>query len=770
MSKQDLKNNEEWIKCVGERNLIDLYDVDRFIKDDIFISVVEYYYSTNIKNSHVPRWISNLNTAMYAEPAMLFDRDNNFVVRYDGMAMNSVVEAYSILNNLTKINAASSLGQEIKINSESLFGLFNVQRHQDQPEISNKFNYPVGEYLPGQIETRDGHFKLDRVVYIKNISGNISGGIVVYKSDKRYVALPAHVKKYDQSNGHPCYEMHLGRASKLLRLVNEDLIEKNREAVVVFFENPVVADFFQKKIHDSALVYDKDVVVTTFFGGFPEMDNVYFDRLYGRDVVLVPSISRNSYLNMLEYAKKIEAIGARSVLICPEPYVLYDGGDCNITFNGKWEQYVAQNAISFLPKEASLLVNRIKKLSLSMKQFEAWCVKHDLVDNPESNVDDTFLMNASEMVDLLSASNYKQYRFFDSLIAFDNFTLIYGPSNAGKGMLLLTFLHSIAYKINSFGFKVEHPRKVLLVDGESGVKKLRQRFSQLAEAYPYEDLYKDNLLFISLRDTKKLSGNFFSNDNQILLIKLIKDNGISVVALDNLFSILREQTMAEKAVSEIINFAEKMAEIGVASIFAHHTNKEGGMHGSQKLHNLMQNVIKIAGKESAEKGYFKGVDEKFLKKPGALINVTYEKCKEYIELENNQSVFFLNKPMIDSKASKWVNLSSEDDGDNEQDVEEFVTATNTCADTIEDYVESDAAEDNVESENQSSSCNNPELTDQENQIFEFIKENVKTKKKEIVKYTKIKEHRVKEILFSLLGKGLIRKEGSTSDTFYIVSS
>jgi len=580
------------------------------------------------------------------------------------------------------------------------------------------------------------------------MSSDVISAIVLYRLGEKYIALPAHVKENKTEHPIPRYYLYIGRHNKMLRLINEDLIERNPNSLVVFFENPIVADLFQKKVHDSQLVSDKDGIGTSFFGGHSEIDNANFERLYGRDVVLVPSISRDSYLNMLEYAKRMEDIGAKSVSICPEPYILNKKSIFCAGLAGAWEQYVAQRAVDFLSQEMSMLLTRLEKIKLTTQQFFAWCAKHGLIVNSDEKIDSALLMNASECMALYSASDCEQAMTFDRLISVDNFTLIYGPSNAGKGMFLLTMLHSIAYKVNSFGFKVNKPRKVLLVDGESGTRRLNERFHQLSEAYPYEVLYRNNLWFLSLRDSNKFSGSFFSEENKKIFIKLIQDNEIDVVAIDNLFSICRAETISETTVEKIISFSQEMAGIGVATIFAHHTNKKGEVHGSQKLRNLMQNMIKIEGIDSINDEERSNLGDCFLESPGALINISFEECKEYPEIQNEKFLFFIKKPTGSSKASPWIDLIHDKDDGNKQ---ELVAKTITDNGGQENFK-------NVES-----------LSNDGEKVYDFIKERIKTTKKVIVESLGLKEHRASDILKSLVDKNLIYKSGSTSDTHYTLT-
>ena len=754
-------SSKKWAENVGEINQVDLYGIDKFSKDEIFISVVEYYIVDGIRKNDAPRWIKDLEGAKYFRSVDFFDRNGQFSMRHEGRNFRSVVDLYSFVRNVTRIKAAIDLGNAVKMAYDSVFGVGSKELYHDGTEISSHFDWVFDNNFPGSIKTKDGEYSYSKKIDIKNMSSNVIGSIVVYGLGEKFIALPAHVEENVDEHPLPRYYLHIGRCNQVLRLINEDLIVINPDSLVVFFDNPILADLFQKKVHDSQLVSDEVVIGTSFFGGYSGIDSVNFDRLYGKDVVLVPSISRESYLHMLEYAKRIEDIGVKSVTICPEPYVLCEVCCSGADLTGKWDQYVAQRAVDFMSQEMLLLVNRLKKIALTPQQFLVWCVKHDLIVNLEETVDSSLLMNASEWLALCHASDFEQSMSFDRLISVDNFTLIYGLSNAGKGMFLLTMLHSIAYKISSFGFKVSKPRKVLLIDGESGVRRLKERFRQFSEAYPYEVLYRNNLWFLSLRDSNDFSGSFFSEENQKIIIKLIKDNGINVVAIDNLFSICRFETISEKTVDKIISFSKEMAGIGVAIIFAHHANKHGEAHGSQKLRNLMQNIIKIEGKESIKSDELSSIGDCFLEAPGALINISYEECKEYPDIQAKKFLFFLKKPLGDSNPSQWVDLIHGKDDENIREVAEQKEDTQDGADDLETNVENGAQTnfENVEG-----------LNDDEKKVFYFIKEKIKVKKKEIVDSLDLKPYVVSDILLVLIKRNLIYKEGRSSDRYYILSS
>jgi hypothetical protein len=753
-------NSQECVDSFGRADIVDLCSIDKFSRDEIFISIVECYIVSRIRKGEVHRWISEILQSNSYGPRDLLDNNGQFLINASGRVFNSIVKLYSFLNNKSRIDSAVVLGASVGIKYDSVFGFRNKDLYYDGVETSSHRDYLFENNVPHSIKIREDTYSLCMTIYIRNIASDVIGGIVVYKFGEDCILLPAHVEEVKTEHPRPRYYLCIGRRARALRLINEDLIEMNTASLIVFFDNPIVADLFQKKVHDSYLVFDKDVVGTSFFGGYSEIDSVNFSCLCGHDIILVPSESKESYLNMLDYAKKIEISGAKSVLICNEPYVLHEASASNALRNSKFGKYVEQNTVNFLLKEIFLLVNRLKKLSFTPNNYLLWCIKYELINGAECKVDNSCLMNASEFIELYSADDCEQVNLFDNLISLDNFTLIYGPSNAGKGMLLLTMLHSIAYKIKSFRFEVKKPRKVMLIDGETGVKRLRERFYQLSKAYPYEDIYKNNLWFISLRDTDIFSEDFFNEGNRKFLINLLKEHGISVVALDNLFSICHESSISDKTVSRIIDFAKEMASIGVATIFSHHTNKEGEMHGSRKLHNLMQNIIKIEGKESIDTGIFKDIDDKFLAFQGALISIKYEKCKEYIELENSKSVFFLNKPTINSEPSRWIDLIGDYDGKDEN----ILGKHRENDEDVKNIVEHGASDGD-----QSSLSNINDLTGEERNIYEFIKSKIKTKKKEIVEFSGFKEHRITEILSILIERNLIYKEGNTSDTCYILN-
>jgi len=160
-------SNKEWADNVGETNLVNLYNIDRFSKDEIFISVVEYYIVTDIRTKGVPSWIQNLLDSNYFEPDNLFDRNGHFLMRHGGRTFSSVVDLYSFVYNATRISAAVDLGNTVKMAYDSVFGVSSKNLYRDEIEVCSHRDKIFENILPGSVKTRDGVYSFFEKIHIK---------------------------------------------------------------------------------------------------------------------------------------------------------------------------------------------------------------------------------------------------------------------------------------------------------------------------------------------------------------------------------------------------------------------------------------------------------------------------------------------------------------------------------------------------------------------------------------------------------------------------
>jgi hypothetical protein len=150
------------------------------------------------------------------------------------------------------------------------------------------------------------------------------------------------------------------------------------------------------------------------------------------------------------------------------------------------------------------------------------------------------------------------------------------PPGVGKTYLSLSMAHAISQNVHVFqGWPTDRPRKVLMIDGEMGISKLKKREKELQSLYVKDKKLQGNFFLLS----KKL--NLCNQQDQEIVEEYLdraKDMGttdedVSVLIIDNLGS-LCENIEHSNNVKKLFDWLFKLKdERKISIILIHHTLK-----------------------------------------------------------------------------------------------------------------------------------------------------------------------------------------------------
>jgi RecA-family ATPase len=162
------------------------------------------------------------------------------------------------------------------------------------------------------------------------------------------------------------------------------------------------------------------------------------------------------------------------------------------------------------------------------------------------------------------------------LITNSSLNIFYGEAGSKKTYTALTMAVAIANGLEWLGFTTKKS-PVLIIDEESGEKRLSRRLSEVMKGYNCKST--GQLYFISLAGFKLDK----KEDVRIIEAEIVKTNS-KLVIFDALADIMDGDENAKKDVQPIMNNLRKIADNTDSSIvLIHHANKGGGYRGSSAI-------------------------------------------------------------------------------------------------------------------------------------------------------------------------------------------
>lgn len=207
----------------------------------------------------------------------------------------------------------------------------------------------------------------------------------------------------------------------------------------------------------------------------------------------------------------------------------------------------------------------------------------DFQENPQSTERPRWIVRTA--ADALAPQPPVEY-VLKGLITAGSVNLFYGPPGSKKTYAMIAQAVCVASGLPWVEFGVE-PRKVLIIDEESGERRLLRR---LGEALRGEELGPEtHVSFVSLAGFK------LDNPNDVELLRtLIISEGAGLVVIDALADIMTGDENSKQDTQPIFTALRKIAEeTNAAIIVIHHSNKAGGYRGSSAIMGAVDLMVQV---------------------------------------------------------------------------------------------------------------------------------------------------------------------------------
>jgi RecA-family ATPase len=175
----------------------------------------------------------------------------------------------------------------------------------------------------------------------------------------------------------------------------------------------------------------------------------------------------------------------------------------------------------------------------------------------------------------------------ENLISEASVNVFYGEPGIGKTWTLLSMAVHVAEGTNWLGFEIKEPGNVLIVDEESGERRLlyRLRVTLLGEkGNENTPIYINSLSSFQLNVKAEFS----------YLQEMIEKTNAKLLVIDSLSASMDGDENSKKDVQPVFNHLRKLANItNCAIIIIHHSNKKGGYRGSSAISGSVDLMVKV---------------------------------------------------------------------------------------------------------------------------------------------------------------------------------
>jgi len=213
--------------------------------------------------------------------------------------------------------------------------------------------------------------------------------------------------------------------------------------------------------------------------------------------------------------------------------------------------------------------------------------------NQANNNDLCYVFGLPHFLDL-SISEPKM--LLDPIITEGSLSMVHAYRGIGKTFFAMSIALAIAIGSKFLRWHADNPAKVLYVDGEMSAYSMQQRFNKLVPPLVITEKQKQNLenLFIFSADMQPFSFiNIEVRHYQDMIDKIIDDNQIKFIILDNISSLTTMDELDSGAWLVVQNWLLSLRQRGVAVLLVHHSGKRGGQRGISKREDILDMVLSL---------------------------------------------------------------------------------------------------------------------------------------------------------------------------------
>ncbi len=552
------------------------------------------------------------------------------------------VDLYSKMENISIPESIQQLALKLKINHKLPL------EHQNVVSIKNFVESPMD-----WIQLADERATRTNSLPIAKPHGGNYYLIDIYKTESGKVIHYPLCNRLDTPNAQNPVLIH-GFCPKNIPLSGLNLLEKYRTAKVLLVDDIYLA-------HEINTLFSwgsenaPDVVAVSVWAGTSRIHDYNFTPLYGRDVIFLPTLSKESIVAGIKLKEMLDraVIESFKVLMTPVHDETWDRNACKISCG----EYAVEKAIKVTTSNILILRDDLK-VAWKFKRYKKYLEDEGLI---ESNSADTKPSSCFRSVNQIMESAKKEgtglSRSLDNILAPGKLSVFVGDTDTGKTMLMRGLSVAVATENSFLTLEKGQKRNVYIInfelnDQESSAYTLRTKAAFNIDFQQNLDVY-DWILQGTELPEEVTSTDVLDKSMQDYILKNIEPN--SIVIFDNLLASSTRDINRKEVAQELIEFVRRLQNKMAALIIVHHTGKKKGKKseamGTSALKSLAQNYITLHEVEGPCNG---GVNTK----------LTFEKIKSYPKLKGEEFQVRLPYAEPGEQGGPWEFISMEN-----QDIE-----------------------------------------------------------------------------------------------------
>jgi hypothetical protein len=184
----------------------------------------------------------------------------------------------------------------------------------------------------------------------------------------------------------------------------------------------------------------------------------------------------------------------------------------------------------------------------------------------------------------------------DKLIKTGTLSVFFGEPGSKKTYSLLSMAVCAAAGKDWLEFAIPEPVKVLIIDEESGERRLAIRLADAVRGELATEADPTYITYVSL------AGFDLGNKNDAKEVsKLIMDVGAQIVIIDALADVMSGDENSKQETQPVLNHLRKIAEdTDSALILIHHSNKGGAYRGTSAIKGSVDLMVKVESENDSK--------------------------------------------------------------------------------------------------------------------------------------------------------------------------
>lgn len=731
--------SENMITALGSSNTQCIYDVDDSFYENLFAGLVEYEALCQLHDKSK----STLGCLLLSYDSACYNlMPDRLIWTFDRKTIHtSLIEFIQNALDINWLDALATLAGIIGMDYENIFYFSTEGSVPEAGAVSSRI--PSSISLPCQ----NSRAICTKLIQVMSPSGKVIGGFIQYRIKEHTLCLPATT-----IDG----VLSIGKCKPPAFFLNQDEIDRNRSATVIFFADIRTAIALNNALKECRRDTG-DFVVTGHLG--LDLSILPWNYLHGHPVVFVPAPSAVSLASVKAYREYILGVSVGRFAVASN-LLLHAAPPCDLQSMADELDNVAEAEllrtavhIDSIERPSAFLRNLVNN-ARGYEEFIQWGKNVGIFAVPKQELSlPPKLTAAITFFDPDTVNENSQPTKLADVTAehiFNGITMLHGPKNVGKSHVVLSAANSLITHNPLWGkFTVNGAlTKVLFIDSETTPDNFKDRLRK------YE-LQKSNCNFFPIcKLASDQDVNLLDKVFQDTLLDEAKEKGIKTIFFDNLTSLVPNGGVYNaSSTNGIFRYLEEMQKCNIVPILVHHSRncpdnapEKATMRGTSEFSIRAHTEIVITSPENKGESSLPSSILDAVNQGDFIVGIHFKVCKAARILEGK--TFWLQMP----SSATGFKLAGIIDRDGQELPLDFPVAGAFAGNVIPSMEIAD------------------ELSEGEKKVLQEAGSRGKLRNADVQKLLECSDSKAGKILAGLVDKGLLKKQGEGRGCHYVVNA